>query len=61
MSLEAKLEHVRFQIKWYSEQIEKNQLAVDANRKLEAELAKVIEALHNASVVAEVGASNGWS
>lgn len=53
MSLEDKLKYVRFQIKWYSTEIEKNQLAVDANRKLEDDLVKTIEAMRNASTTIE--------
>ena len=45
MTLEQKLEHVRWQIKWYGEQIEKHQLAIDAYIKEETELVKVIEAM----------------
>jgi hypothetical protein len=49
MTLEDKLKHVRFQIKWYSEQIEKNQLTVDAHRKLETELVETIKALNTSA------------
>jgi hypothetical protein len=45
MTLEQKLEHVRSQIKWYSEQIEKNQLAIAAYSKEATELVKVIKAM----------------
>ena len=49
MTLEQKLEHVRWQIKWYGEQIEKHQLAIDAYIKEETELVKVIEAMKPAN------------
>ena len=59
MTLEEKLEHVRFQVKWYTKEIEKHQLAVDAYRKEETELVKVIEAMKPS--FASLGASQSRS
>jgi hypothetical protein len=43
MTTQEKLEHVRFQIKWYTEQREKNQLAIEGYRKLAVELEEILE------------------
>ena len=52
MTLEEKLAHVRFQIKWYSNEVDKSQLAVDAHRKLETELIATIKALNTSKEAA---------
>jgi hypothetical protein len=45
MTTEEKLKHVRFQIKWYTDEAEKNLLCAQAHRLCEAELVEAIEGL----------------
>ena len=42
MTMQEKLDHIRWNIKYYEDEIEKNQLRIDGYRKLEEELAKVL-------------------